>query len=642
MWPYLLEGIKTGLNQAKFIGERSPYLGYALLAACACLVYVNSLHNPFHYDDFHSIVHNERLRSLEEIPRFFVDPTAFSSEPENAMYRPLLLLTFAVNFAVSGYQTWSYHLLSLAIHVGCVLLVMALGRRLLGGGWGAWWAALLFAVHPINSESLNYISSRSEIMAALPSLLACWLFLQIEQRGRWAAIGTVVAYALALLSKSVSIVIPAVLLVYVLLLERRWCREWTYLFSALGGVALLYIAGIWTFFARATLEQPVRGFDEQFWTQCKALIFYAKMLLWPEGLSVDHQFLISDSLFDPIAASAFVCVGSLLFLAFYHVRRHPLPAFFLVWFLVTLAPSSLVPLNVLVNEHRLYVPGIAFCWSLGYGLDRLREKWVTSDALLAGMAVVIALAMAWTTFQRNAVWSSPLTLWRSAALNAPLMARPYMYWGEALEKEGHSGEAIAAYRHALRRDPGFAAVYYRLGMSYLTTGQNKSAVDALSRGTEVDPVDGAMWASLGEALRGMGRWDESLQAYQRAALLLPQDSAVLNNLGNTYQVLNQPQRALEAHMSAVKVTPDDAQTQVNLGNAFTMLGQHKEALQAFRRAVELDSTYAGAWLSLASALEKVKQVGRAIEAYERAAELDEASRAYAHSRMAALRGVTGE
>ena len=386
----LREAIGLAMSAVKIL-RTAPFLTrYLSLAFITCLVYANALENPFHYDDFHSIVHNERLRSLSAVPQFFTDATAFSSEAENAMYRPLLLATFAANYAISQYQTWSYHLLSLVLHLACVGLVAAIGLRLLGQTLGAWWAALLFAIHPINTEPLNYISSRSEILSGLFFLLAFWVYLQAGQKGRvpWGwAMG---AYALALLSKSIAIVLPAMLVVHAVLFGSLYRRETKRLVAGLALIGAAYIVGVWQFIARATIDQPVRGYDEQIWTQVKALVFYVKMLIWPSGQSIDHQFLVSDSPFDPIAAPAFALLLSLLFVALRYRREHPILAFSYAWFLLVLAPSSVVPLNVLVNEHRLYIPGLGVYWILGYGLNLLCIRWYRYRFRLSVIALLIA------------------------------------------------------------------------------------------------------------------------------------------------------------------------------------------------------------------------------------------------------------
>lgn len=621
------------------MGEKQKQISYWVGVLCACLLaffaYANALENPFHYDDFHSIVDNENIRSIRSIPSFFVDPSAFSARPENAMYRPLLLSSFALNYAVSGYGTWSYHLVSLALHFTCIALLAAIALRVLGNTWGAWLAVALFAIHPINSECINYISSRSEILAAFFFLLGFWAYFKTEWNSNWrlALIGA--AYICALTSKSIAIVLPAVVASFDLV-HRRSLREQARAYGVMVFIGALYIFGIWRFLARATIGAPVRSYSEQVWTQVKAQVFYIKMLLWPSGQNVDHQFLLSDTLFDPIVATALVFLLSLLGMAWHYRRRTPLLLALYLWFFISIAPSSLIPLNVLVNEHRLYLPSAAFFLAIGVGYDRLlpalgRRQWV---GFLCAALVLSGLLAA--TVQRNKVWASSLSLWRSAAAAAPLMARPSIYLGEAYEERGDLSQALAAYQHALLRDPDFAPLHLRLGKVLLEVGDSARALTVLMRGTALDRSNGAMWGARADAHRENGQWQESLAAYVRAVELEPQDDALHNNLGNTYQVLEQPEKALHHHLQALKLNPADARTLVNLGNAYGMLGQRQEALAAYGRAVAEDADYAGAWLSYAHALEQEGAAQRAVDAYARAGQLDPAYREYIAERIKKL------
>ena len=190
------------------------YWSGASIGVLALLVYAGSLDNAFQYDDLHSIVENPHIRSLSNIPAFFYQPELFSADPRNAMYRPLVLVSYALNHALSGDSVWSYHLLNLAIHLGTSCLLYALVCQL-GGTWvQALLAGLLFALHPLASEPVNYISSRSESLCAFLFLLA---FLGYAHGGRKAWGLGICAFVGALLAKSVGVVLPLVLLLYYLL-----------------------------------------------------------------------------------------------------------------------------------------------------------------------------------------------------------------------------------------------------------------------------------------------------------------------------------------------------------------------------------------------------------------------------------------
>ena len=263
---------------------------WATLIICAAvgLVYGNSLDGGFHYDDFHSIVDNPHIRDLANIPHFFVDPQLFSADPAKAMYRPLLLVTYALNYALGGYSGTGFHLVNILLHMGCALLVRQIGLRVGLDGGAALGAALLFAVHPLASEPVNYISSRSEGLCAFFYLAAFWALLGQSRSGYLLGVA---CFVLALMTKSVAVSLPVVVLLWQRWGARRpldW-RHW-----ALFGVAAAYVAlllGL-RFLAPAVAGAP-RGMGQQLWTQIKALGYYVKLVVMPVGLNVEHQFFVS-------------------------------------------------------------------------------------------------------------------------------------------------------------------------------------------------------------------------------------------------------------------------------------------------------------------------------------------------------------
>ena len=582
------------------------------------VVYLNTLSNPFQYDDFHSIADNPHIRTLANVPAFFSDPTLFSERPKSAMYRPLLLSTFALNYAISGSKTWSYHLLNMAIHGMCGLLVFVLGRALLNETRPALIGALLFGVHPVNSEAVNYISSRSEILAALFFLLAFHLA-TIREGGvvRFAIVGG--AFAAGLLSKSIVCVFPAVLWTRDLLIRCRRGREGrTALYAVLVVLATGYLGIVWSFLHKASFRAPVRSLPEQISTQIKASVFYLKLLAVPTGLTVDHQFLISDTPFDPISGPAGLFVLSLLFIAFGAARSKPIYLFSIGWFLIVLAPSSLIPLNVLVNEHRLYLPSVSFALVTGLTLKRFGSSH--ERRRIRGMIPVVLIGLLGVaTTQRNTVWGSAYDLWEDAASKAPLMARPHIFLGAAHFEDGNLAKAVKEFETVLIRDPGFGPAYMRSAELYRAMGNAAAAVEISRRGVAAMPENSDLWEALGEQHRQSQDFHASRDAYLRAVELDPEDGGLRNNLGNLYQLLNQPNEALIHHMKAIEVEPSDPRSWLNAGNAHQMMQSYDNAEAAYAEAVLLDPQYAEAWLNMGGLYDRLGRKDDARNALERAA-----------------------
>ncbi|MEW6753506.1 MAG: hypothetical protein AB1505_21360, partial [Candidatus Latescibacterota bacterium] len=285
-----------------------------LVFAVACVVYAGSAGNAFHYDDFHSVVHNPHLRSLSNVPRFFADPALFSVDPQQAMYRPVLLVSFAVGRAVYGDSPRGYHLTSVLLHganaVLWLLLLAGLGQR----GPVPLLASLVFAVVPLNSEAVCYVSSRSELLMAAFLLLACLAHMRAwpGRSPAWEGAG-VLAAALAVLTKEVAVVGPVCLA----LCDRaaggwpRVRRRWrTYL---LYGAVSLTFAALGRELIGKALATPTRGLDVQAWTQVKAGAYYLLLAGWPARLSVEHQFFPAVHPAEPAVLASLLLLSSLAF-----------------------------------------------------------------------------------------------------------------------------------------------------------------------------------------------------------------------------------------------------------------------------------------------------------------------------------------
>jgi hypothetical protein len=318
----------------------------ALIWLCGLLAYHNVPGNSFHYDDEHSILENPHLRSLGNTARFFVDAGTFSGMPEARMYRPLLLLSYALNYSADGYEPLGYHLVNIVLHLSTALLLWRLGLALGLVPRAALVAGLFFVVHPVLGEPVNYISSRSSLMATALVLTA--FLLALRCRASWPSS---MAFAAPVLCKSSAIAFVPLLALWIWLGTER--KRW-HLILAPAVLSVCYVLGTRAIVGKALLE-PVRGYMAQFSTQTKALVFYVYTVAMPVNLSVEPQFRMSAHPGDMAVVLALLVLasGALLLM---RGRGLGLVFFAVAWFFIALLPPSLVPLNVLVNEHRLYLP----------------------------------------------------------------------------------------------------------------------------------------------------------------------------------------------------------------------------------------------------------------------------------------------
>lgn len=645
--------------------SRSWPAGLVLILA-GFLVYANSFSGSFHYDDFHSIVDNPHIRSLAEVPAFFADPRTFSGDPEKKMYRPLVVLSYALNYAAGGYQVAGYHLVNLLVHLGCGLLVWRLARHLVGEG--AWLAGLLFVVHPLGTEPVNYISSRSESLAALGYLGALLAHLKAETSPAWRW-ATLACFGAALLCKEMALTLPAALL-----LVDRWRGRWTRWRAYLPPMvlALAYVGVLLANrFLGDALAAPVHGAGEQAWTQAKALGYYLRLATMPQALNVEHQFALASAP-NPAVLAALALVLSLAIAAWW--GRSSLPGLVAAWGVLVLLPVLAMPLNMLVNERRLYLVVAGLCWLLAWALRGRLRLWFC-------LLVLVAAGLTWS---RNEAWRDELSLWRDARSKAPAMYRVQTNLGKALQlagdtpgavaayqaaialddrhgdaynnlatilhQQGRFDEAIGWYRQALQRYPGNAEIYQNLADAYSQKGDLVQAAAMYGEALRLEPENGPAWNNCGQTLYLAGRLAEAEAAFQRAVRLLPQQAEPHNNLGNLYsrqgdhlRAIGEYQRALELQPAAegavrlnlalalraagqseaaatalgqvLAADPRQVRALVELAELRAGQGRHAEAAALFERALAQDGGQARAWYGLALSRESLAQAPEAASAY---------------------------
>jgi tetratricopeptide (TPR) repeat protein len=516
---------------------------YLLLLLALLAFHGRSLGNGFHYDDGHSVVRNPHLRSLRSLPAFFADARTYSENPEYAMYRPLVVTAHALNHALGGYEPRGYLALNLGLHCLASLLVLLLLGQLGFARGPALAGALLFGLHPAQTEVVNYVSSRSESLAGLfclASFSAHLRSLEAPARRPWLGL-SLAAFALGLLSKSTALVLPLLLLLHHLLLRpgrslRDHCPFW--------GLAALYLL-VYAALAGQGLAQAaqVRDLSSQFATQAKALVHYLLLAAVPVHLNVQQQFFASPALFSPLPLLGLLVCASLGALAWR--ASSPWVPFALGWFWCCLLPTLVVPLNILVNDHRLYLSlfGLALLGARGWGAAP--GPWSFG---------VLSLVLGLLCFGRAGAWKDEISLWQDAARRAPLMPEAHYNLGYAHHQRGDLEQARQAYERAVSLSPGYVRAQVNLGAVY----------------------------------RAQGALAPAERAFRQALAAEPGQVEALNNLGLIHAGRGQYAEAIGLYQQALGRAPEQAELWLNLGLACRDAGRRDEAVQALSRAIQLD------------------------------------------------------
>ena len=588
--------------------ERAHLTRLLLLLAAVALVYWNTLDNSFHFDDQHSLTENPHIRDLRNIPDFFARADMFSRNAGSGMYRPLVLVSYALNYRLDGYAVRGYHAVNLVLHILVTWLVYGLLVRLGTGGNASAVAAVLFGIHPLTTEPVNYISSRSESMAALFVLLSFFVYARSSST-RPSAL-SVASYAGALLSKSVAVFLPLALILYELSegggrwRRRIWRRQWPFWL-----VSLAYLVGSSALIGEAMVQERVRSWSAQMATQCKAVTYYLKSLVLPEPLSVEPAFTESGSLLETTVVLSIALLVSLGFLAWRSLKHGwRVTWLWLTWMGLAAAPTLLVPLNMLVNERRLYLVLIGF---LGVMSQLLRDSArIRLPLLAAGVAFVFL------TVQRNSVWATELTLWRDAAQKAPGAVRPHIRLGVVYRAQGKLDWARSEYEKALALDPLSAAAMNNLGNLHSDQDRADEAERSYRAALEILPNYPDALVNLAALYSKQARFGEALALYERAMPLGPSRAELFNGLGTTYLRMGRYKEAEAELRRALALSGNEARILFNLGGALEGQGLLSEAVTAYSRAVELDPTYAKPYYNVAVLYERLDRPAEARTAYE--------------------------
>ena len=485
-------------------------------ALLAVLVYLNALDNPFVYDDFRLIVDNPSILSLRDI-RFVIlrDVT-----------RPVVNFSYAIDTALWGPRPFGYHVTSVLFHALNVVLVFWVAflasddarRQTTTRAWiglsstvVAFLTAAFFAVHPMMTQAVGYVASRSEVMFAAFFLLAFlagrkWLH---DGGTRW-WLTCIALWVLALLSKETAAMLPVVLLAYdrLVLDADRAARRRRLLRLHLPMLAVMLIAGMGRLAVLVFVEYGGQTDPEWRFLPIAVDAFwrYVAMFFVPRNQAIFHDVPLIDGVFSVRALSGLAGLAAFAGLIWTSRRVHSLLALGLLWFAVLLVPSAVLAIfgrGEPMAEHRAYLPaaGLFLAWGCAFGALWARAaQW---RLLAAGTAVIFLASLALLTVVRNVIWDDPVVLSRQAVTLAPRHWLPRILLAESLRQNRRCAEAVPEYRRviALRPTDGFA--YTALARCLVETRRLDDAETVLRQLRSVSPAspDAAMGLGLVALLR---------------------------------------------------------------------------------------------------------------------------------------------
>ncbi len=598
---------------------------WGLLAGLALLVYLPALRGGFIWDDDAYVTSNLALRTWRGLWEIWFHPARL------VQYYPMTFTSLWINYHLGGLDPLGYHAVNVLLHAMNSLLVWRLLERLEVPG--ARFVCLLFLLHPVNVESVAWITERKNVLSGFFYLASFLSYLRFREektaRGRWYFI-SLTLFLGALLSKTVTATLPVALLLVLWWKEGRLSRkEFLRLIPFFGIAAAL--SAITVAFERghmvslATNEWNFSPADRLL-IAGRALWFYLGKLLWPHPSTL--MFIYPRWNIDPSVfwqwgfPSSFVLL--LVVLGMFRNRwgRGPLTCFAL--FFVTLLPAigfrDFFPMRFsFVADHFQYLATLA---PLACAAAAARAAFKKHPR--AGIALGIALLVLFGAFswKQCGSYKDLETLWRDTLAKNPDAWMAQNNMGVELLRLEKNAEAMKYFVEAIRLKPDFSDPYNNIGGLLSVQGQHKDAASFYEKAIRFQPNSPDVLVNYGTTLLDLGKTDEAIRAYLKAIEINPTHADAHYNLGNALLIKGETENAIRRYREALALNPEYADACVNLAFALTKLGPSDEPFSLYAKALKLNPKHAMGHNNLANLLGRLKRPGEADRHYREAIRLE--------------------
>ncbi|KAF0146398.1 MAG: hypothetical protein FD156_66 [Nitrospirae bacterium] len=636
--------------------------GILFIVICTAVVYINSLSNGFVWDDNVLLVPNEAYKKLDFGRIFFTKVNSLE-------YLPFRDLSYVIDYQIWGMNPFGFHLTNLLLYLITlfVLFNMVKNIAILSGEkeWEfiAFWATVIFALHPLHTEVVNFIHGRNTLLAALFLFLSFNLCLEgIQKQKNILVLLSAIIFVMAVFSKAIVIFFPLFLALILFLVPATiasWRKKALVLLVFLG--IDIFAMSIHYFNAFSTGVMDV-GFimygNDNWWIRiAKALqnpFFYVKTYLLPYPLSVEYQVSFVSGAFVFRSILAGIALTAALCLAWFWRKRHLIPAIGAAWFFISVVPVlNVFSTATAVADRYAYLPILGLSLLSAYPLKII----VSRNRVFSYLALGIILAWCFIDFNRNMDWRSEVTLWKSAVSANPNMSRVNLglafwdegqfeealaclkkekeisgtfrydqYQGRYLFKSGRYSEAIAHYKEALARGgSALKEVHLDIAMAYEKEGMDMQALEEYLKAIETDSLDMlekySRQAREG-ASRVRGRLMQGLEEARNQALNDPLNFKYQANLALSLHRLGLYEEAEKFYDRALKLNQTSWEVWYNLGIARMKQRRHAEAIQSFEKSLLMNPGNKDAFNNAGTCYMSLRNYSQAIKCYERALALD--------------------
>ncbi|MBN1861514.1 MAG: tetratricopeptide repeat protein [Candidatus Thermoplasmatota archaeon] len=647
------------MAKIKELHIHSHTVAFALIVLITFGIYYYSLYGEFVWDDKDLILnHSGYLNDWKNIFSVFTKPF-FGKSPT---YRPLLIVSFIIDYQMWGLQPFGFHYTNVLLHVANALLVYLLVFMLLRHASLALFASLIFATHPIQTEAVAWISGRNDVMVTLFSLLTLIFYIRwrsLKGAGRvFLFIGFLLAFGCVLLSKESGIV----LLLLMVLVDSCFQHSAPYRIGSRrkAYLSLLLVSFLYIYLRMKILggiglgysgDDFIRRFSEPFIIYA----YYFKILFFPVHQTANPFIPYVTSIKDPAFISSFLLVSLLILTSAVCWRRIREISFVILWIFIALLPvSGIVPLTVPALEHRLYLGVVSFGMLmplLFYKMMSLKHDetfFKRSESIVISLILIVMVSIyGIKTVTRNTIWKGETHFWLKTVEESPFSVFARINLGNTYFEKKEYDKAIEEFNRALSLNPNASKAYSNLGRLYCVKGDYQRSLHYYEEALQLRPYSSTSYSDLGfffyhllnehlsmcgfpnakqnNELNAMihtygveGLYQNSLYHYKKALQLNFDRAEVHNNLGDLFYLKKSYQLAAEEYQLAIQINPYYVEAFNNLGLVHFDEKRYEEAQQAFVKALALKPDFAEAYNNLGMVYLKKELYDKALDCFNQA------------------------
>ena len=554
-----------------------------VLIAAGLAVYANTFVNQMFWDDEDFVLNNVYVQNFS-FGKFFSENTIAGAGLVSDYWRPVLSLVFSIQYQLWGPAPYGYHVINAAFHVSAGVVLYFFLRRLFKNGPLAFFTALFFLVHPLQTEAVSYVSSLGDSLSVFMIFAGLWKYLSFKDSGRIMDYAlSIIFYIIALLSKETAIIMPG--LIFLLDFFHESSRNKTFYerlkpalknsigFLAVAGIYILLRATALNFQNTFNLYNEETEFTKSLWirilTFFRILAVYLGLLFVPVGLHIERSVEVAKTLSAPDVLLGMITFIALIGMAVYFWKKRPPVSFGILWFFIALSITSniIVPINGLLYEHWLYLPMVGIFLALAEAARRLLRKFGGRN-LAVGLLAVILVVFGVLSIKRNRDWRDAITFYNQTLRYAPESYRVTNNLAKAYAEAGERDSAEKFYLRAINIDPKAAVAYHNLANTYRDSGRTEEAIDMYKKAIAADPD----FAFSYNALVGLYAKNKNYEEARELVETLPQNISTLALLARLAREQEDYAGAEEYIKRALELEPGN----LSIQNALLQIRQRQE------------------------------------------------------------------